>query len=327
MKNHSGLVVGLLLVGELTVTGPVLLAAQGINEGRWPVQPMSRTDRVIAPFLEGWYVNDDETVTYSFGYLNINDDAVEIPIGENNRIEPAELSGMQPTVFLPGRRRGVFAITVPASMRQDDVWWTITNPNGQVTRVPGRTSWTAYRLDWRPRAHGTLPPEVSFEGGQRPLGPGMGPAGVFARQVVSTSVGAPTTLAVNVRDVSVRAPDETDPQLRGPTPVRVVWTPYQGPLGATVEFSRHPSTPTDTGEDRSRSGSGCYSALPCAELSPAQIIGVPSGRGTVQVIATFSEPGEYVIHAQVDNWGLADSSFTDQCCHSNGYVRVAVTAQ
>jgi len=307
-----------------TLAAPACVGAQGLNEGRWPVQPMSRTDRVVAPFFEGWYVNDHETITYSFGYLNINDATVEIPIGEGNRIEPAELGGMQPTTFLPGRRRGMFAVTVPASMRDQDVWWTITNPNGQVTRVPGRASWEAYRLDWRIRPHGTLPPEVSFEGGQRALGPGKGPAGVMAEQTVTTSVGTPTTLAVVVRDISVRAPDETDPKLHGPTPVRVVWTPYQGPVGAVVAFSRHESTPEDTGEDTSRSGAGCYSVVPCATLDPAQIIRVPSGQGTVRVVATFSEPGEYLIHAQVDNWGLPDSNFGDQCCNTNGYVRVTV---
>jgi hypothetical protein len=44
--------------------------------------------------------------------------------------------------------------------------------------------------------------------------------------------------------------------------------------------------------------------------------GIPGGDET--------EPVEYVIHAQVDNFGLPDSGFTDQCCFSDGYVRVAV---
>jgi hypothetical protein len=51
---------------------------------------------------------------------------------------------------------------------------------------------------------------------------------------------------------------------------------------------------------------------------------VPSGEGTARVVATFSEPGEYMLHAQVDNWRSPDSSSGDQCCWTNGYVRVTV---
>ena len=42
-----------LLLG-VTVTGPAALEAQNA-EGRWPLQPRSGLDRVIAPFMEGWY--------------------------------------------------------------------------------------------------------------------------------------------------------------------------------------------------------------------------------------------------------------------------------
>ncbi|HSH75114.1 MAG TPA: hypothetical protein VLA09_05505 [Longimicrobiales bacterium] len=319
------LAIQLLLCGGLWA--PVALEAQALTEGRWPLQPGSRVERVIAPFLEGWYLNDDQTVTYSFGYLNLNDSTVEIPIGEGNLIEPARFGGMQPTVFLPGRRRGMFAVTVPASMRDDDVWWRITNPNGTVTEVPGTSSWAAYRLDWVPRPHGTVPPEVSFDGGEDPIGPGRGPAGVLAARTMTTSAGVPTALSVDVKEISVRLPDETDPTLlRGPATLRVVWTPYQGPVGAKVDFSRHPTTPEQPEDpDGARWGARCYSAVPCASLDEDQIILVPSGEGTVRVVATFSEPGDYVIHAQVDNWGLPDSTFQNQCCWTNGYVRVAVS--
>jgi hypothetical protein len=51
---------------------------------------------------------------------------------------------------------------------------------------------------------------------------------------------------------------------------------------------------------------------------------VPAGEGTVRVVATFSAPGEYLINAQVDNWRVPDSSSGDQCCWTNGYVRVTV---
>ena len=152
--------VALLLCGIFA--GPAALDAQG-PEGRWPLQPKSSLDRVIAPFLEGWYANDDGTYTISFGYLNMNDEAVEIPLGEANFLEPAQFDGRQPTTFAAGRHRGVFAVTVPAALSDDDVWWTIQNPKtDEVAKVPGRNSTGAYQLDWIPRPHGSLPPLVSF---------------------------------------------------------------------------------------------------------------------------------------------------------------------
>jgi hypothetical protein len=104
-------------------------------------------DRIVAPFLEGWYANEDGTYSFSFGYLNRNDETVVIPLGDGNSIEPAQFDGMQPTTFLPGRHRGVFSVTVPAALVDGDVWWSLLNPNGEVTRVPGRTASNAYQLD------------------------------------------------------------------------------------------------------------------------------------------------------------------------------------
>ena len=46
------------------------------------------------------YDNDDGSATISFGYFNrntLNDGVVMVPLGESNRIEPAQFDGMQPT--------------------------------------------------------------------------------------------------------------------------------------------------------------------------------------------------------------------------------------
>ena len=54
----------------------------------------------IIPVMEGWYENDDGTVTISFGYHNKSaEGTLVIPFGENNRIEPAPFDGVQPTFF------------------------------------------------------------------------------------------------------------------------------------------------------------------------------------------------------------------------------------
>ena len=314
---------GLLVCSSLAAPAGIHAQAppgQGVADGRWPLQPNSGLGRIVAPFLEGWYRNPDGTISYSFGYSNLNDSTVEIPIGEGNVIEPAQFNGMQPTVFLPGRHRGMFTVTVPPDMEDDDIWWTITNPNGKVTRVPGRTVWTAYMLDWNPRPHGTVTPIVTFEGGQRPLGhEGRGPIGVMAEQTITTSVGAPTTLSIVVEEVSER--DPADPRFREPTSLRVVWTKYQAPVGAQVEFSRHESTPVP---EETEGGRGGAAGGRGAERAGPEEVMVASGQGTARVVATFSQPGEYLMHAQVDNWRVPDSSSGDQCCWTNGYQRVVV---
>ena len=42
--------------------------------------------------------------------------------------------------------------------------------------------------------------------------------------------------------------------------------------------------------------------------------------------ATFGQPGEYLIRVRADNFGRVDSSAGDQCCWTNGYVKVTVTS-
>ncbi len=78
----GGVALGLLL-GSVSAS-PAALAAQvdgpGPN-GRWPLQPRAPGNRTLAPFMEGWYENEDGTYSISFGYLNANRDTLEIPLG------------------------------------------------------------------------------------------------------------------------------------------------------------------------------------------------------------------------------------------------------
>lgn len=310
----TGAAVALLLGSTLAAPAPV--AAQG-PDGRWPLQPRSGQGRVVAPFLEGWYANEDGTYTYSFGYLNLNDYTVELPHGEANFIDPSQFDGMQPTTFLEGKHRGVFAITVPASMSDVDIWWTLTNPNGEVTKVPGRHVWSAYQLDYRPRPHGSLPPLVSFDDGNDETG--RGPPGIMSENVLTTSVGEPVTLEMHVEDVSINDPD--DYRVREGTQLRVVFSKFQGPVGGEVEFTRHPSTSMEVSE-----GAGDDDDAPRGGREPGpEVVPTIMNEGTARVFASFSMPGEYVVRGQVDNWRRPDSSSGDQCCWSNGYMRVVVT--
>jgi hypothetical protein len=274
--------------------------------------------------MEGWYANEDGTYTISFGYSNANLDTLYIPVGEDNFLDPAQFDGMQPTIFYPGHHRGIFTVTLPAVMEDQDVWWTLTKENGDVTRVPGRTGAIAYELDWMPRPHGGLPPSVSFDSQS---GVGRGPPGIMAERIQTVAVGSPVTLSVRATDPSERDPDDARSL---DIPLRVVWSQLQGP--GRVEYTRHQSNPGEEEEPdtaaaaaAARIGAVAVAAQRERATSGPQIISLSEGQGTASVIVTFSVPGEYVMRARVDNFSAPDSSDNDNCCFTNGYVRVTVT--
>jgi hypothetical protein len=318
MMGQIGKTVGVMALSLLlsgTLAGPTILEAQvvvpGASDGRWPLQPNSPGNNTLAPFFEGWYANDDGTFSLSFGYLNTNLDTLYVPLGENNFLDHPEFDGVQPTVFFPGRHRGVFGVTLPADMEEADVWWTVTTQYGNTTKVPGRTGAAAYQLDWLPRPHGSVTPSVSFD---LQSGVGRGPPGVWSARTYSAAVGSPLTLSINATDPSERDLDDAR-MVR--LPLRVVWSELQGP--APVRYTRHESNPPPEVDD-----DPAAAARRRAPSGP-QIVLVADGRGTASVIATFSVPGEYVMLAQVDNFAAADSGTQDQCCWTNAYVRVTVT--
>ena len=273
----------------LIVLSAVSLGAQQVQ--RLPLAPIPPKGEPVAPFFEGWFENPDGTFTFSFGYFNLNaEEILDIPLGPDNFIEPAEFDGDQPTHFPvePRRDRGVFAVTVPASFgdRQQSVVWTITS-NGVTYSVPARAGLDALQLDYRPKAMGSVPPLVRFESD--------GPEGQHIQgvrgQPRTAMVGTPINLTLWGSEVSERFPDDlanTDVTLE------VSWFKYRGPAGA-VSFD------------------------------PQQIT-IEGGASEATTTATFTEPGDYVLRARVDNFDANDSSGGDQCCWTNGYVPVTVTA-
>ncbi len=271
---------------------------------RRPLAPLPSEGQRVVPFFDGWYQNPDGTVTLSFGYSNLNQDkVVEIPLGPDNVITPREYDGVQPTSFPPlvagsasgsggagprrERERGVFTVTIPAGFA-GDVVWTLRN-QGQAFSVPGRARTGAYQLRW-PMAMGSVPPLLRF----MPDGDaGRGPSGVEAVPE-RASVGTALPLTVWLTDDSVREAE----------PVTVVTK--GGAKGAmNVSWRKH-------------SGPG-----PIVFDPPTQAVAELLGTATTS--ATFTQPGEYVIRVRADNFGRLDTSPGNQCCWTNGYVRVTVT--
>jgi len=269
-------------------------AAQLPTELRdYPLATLHKTGDLVAPFFDGWFDNGDGTVTYAFGFLNRNtEEVVDIPLGENNHIEPAEYDGVQPTHFPVYNRRGLtgkrerqaFGVTVP---RGTEVVWTLTHA-GRSYSIPGRATSTAYDMGTfdQVAAFGSLHPLIRF-GDQAPVA--VGPEGVTAAPV-RARVGQPVTLSAFVTDAGERYGLAE----REFYPVHATWILHQGPEGARVAFS--------------------------PEVNTAET----EGWSSVTTQATFPTAGEYVIRLRVDNFGAPDSRFDNQCCWSNAFVPVVV---
>ena len=306
--ENGTLMEGMAVFGRLLVGGlvAVMLIGSPSLEAQLqrPLAPLPPNGLRVAPFFDGWYQNTDGTVTLSFGYSNLNiTEIVEIPMGPDNFISPAEFDGRQPTTFEPPgaraeepptrrqRNRGVFTVTVPAGF-SDDVVWSLVNQE-RTFSVPGNARNSAYQLQW-PMAMGSQPPLVRFS----PTGPaGRGPTGVDAESI-STSVDTPLSLTVWFHDDSVREEEPVAVRQRRADPdkpipaLTVTWFKHTGP--GSVVFSPHTDELAETKE-------------------------------MATTTATFGQPGEYLIRVRADNFGGVDSSAGDQCCWTNGYVNVTVT--
>jgi hypothetical protein len=282
-----------IVVAAVVVAASLSLHAQA----RRPLAPVPPTGQRVAPFFDGWYENPDGSATLSFGYSNLNrDEVVEIPLGPDNVIEPKEFHGRQPTSFPPARvegpnpnrrdrERGVFTVKVPPGFKGDVVW--TLRAHGQTHKVPGRATTGAYQLRW-PMAMGSMPPLLRF----KPDGAtGRGPVGIES-DVLKTAVGTPLPLTVHVHDDSKRE-QEIQIKERGPerAAINVNWYKHSGP--GVVTFSESKA-------------------------------GLKELQGTASTTATFDRPGTYVLRVRADNFGRVDTSPGNQCCWTNGYIRVEV---
>jgi hypothetical protein len=108
-----------------------------------PVEDAATSIEAVKPVFECWVDNGDATGTGYFGYLNENDVAVDIVIGDDNKVAggPNGNDEGQPTDFMSGRTdfvddAGVFkpenaAFSVDFPLNSDAVW-TLTDPAGDT---------------------------------------------------------------------------------------------------------------------------------------------------------------------------------------------------
>ncbi len=211
---------------------------------------------------------------------------IDIPLGPDNYIEPAEFDGVQPTHFMEvpereGRYYCLFTVNVPADFGDRRVTWTLRQKD-QLLEVPGHTTVPGYRVtDFVHASRDLMAPALAFAEPEGP--PFVGKRGGTAG-VIEARAGRPVRLSVSV----------SHPEAGGRLAAGMVWWgKYRGPPGENVRFS-----------DRV-----VYFTAPEGE---AEIFATTN--------VTFDAPGDYMVFVQT-----RQGSFIDQCCWTNGYLNVRVT--
>ena len=159
----------------------------------------------VHPVFEGWERNPDGTANMWWGYMNRNwQEALDIPIGPNNRFAPGPQDRGQPTHFLPRRVKQLFKIVVPDEFDGEFVW--TLSIRGKTEQVPGSLKPEQMIDVRRSSTDENRPPELT-----------MGPD-------VTVPFPEPATLSLKVTD-------DTPPRRRGSSAygLNVRWSKYRGP--------------------------------------------------------------------------------------------------
>ena len=278
------------------VAASVALSAQA-PPYQLPMEPPRDFGTSITASMEGWFDNPDGTKTFIVGYLNRNAKMeIDVPIGPNNNIEPGGPDYGQPTHFMPHRQLGMFTITVPKDFGQSRLTWTIT-VNGRTNAIPLKLVPDYILQPFKDIAVGNTPPIIRFS----PDGPTtQGPIAQLSKAItLKAKVGVPlaiTTYAVD--DGKYTSGSNAQPR-NLPPPVELEWSKYRGP--GDVKFdSRSPKVTIETGGP----------------------VGVEF-RGHATTNVTFSAPGEYALHLNVDDFSGRGSGETG-CCWTTQIVKVQV---
>jgi hypothetical protein len=263
----------------------------------------------VSPAYEGWWQNADGTYTLFFGYMNSNwEEQLDVPVGPDNNIEPAGPDRGQPTHFYPRRNMFLFTIQVPDDFGDNELVWTLTT-NGNTEHAYGSLR-TDYLLD--PQTIGT---EMGANFGgvidewRENQPPSLNVAVDQPRQV---RVGEPLTLVTFATDDGIPTGEYEPPAVEAGKPhpayrpprqivpgnppgLRFSWIVYRGDA-KQVTFS---PDQTKTWQD-----TRVYSNSP---WSPPYILPPVPADGKWTVVATFDEPGTYVLRAMAGDSALTTS--------------------
>ena len=259
-------------------------------------EPLRGFGASVTPAYEGWFNNADGTHSFLIGYLNRNNtQSVDIPIGPANRIEPGGPDHGQPTHFLPGRQTGMFVITVPKDFgKTQRLTWSITaqRPDQQHSVLDERSlrGQPVHRRGGRQQAAGA--PLRS----RRPGDAGTDRDGGESHRAHRDDGGRPRAPGLGDRrcEVFERIECAAAQSAAAGDPALV-----EVSRAGRVTFEKNPP--------------------PFEKLAGEEAF---SGRATVT--AKFSQPGEYLLHVNAEDYS-GDGGGGEVCCWTTAIVKVTVT--
>ena len=265
-----------------------------------PIEPLRDSGMNVNPAFEGWYQNADGSYNLLLGYYNRNmKEAIEVPIGPNNKIEPGGPDQGQPTYFpaVPNRRGwGVISIKVPKDFGDKKITWTLTS-NGKTVSIPFGIV-KGYQIEpMKDAAMGNTPPVIKFsETGAALQGP---PGPLSSYPTIEATVGTPVAITFWITDDgndeppaagAPPPPPAANPRAARPR-VSTTLTKYRGPAGQLPKFEN---------------------------TKPA-----PDASGKATTMATFPAAGDWIIRIEGnDSSGVGGGGF--QCCWTTAYLKVNV---
>jgi hypothetical protein len=301
-------------VRHLVALALLNLLAASLASAQIPFQPgwKYRNGQNVVPAFEGWEKNPDGSFDMIFGYYNRNyDEALDIPPGPSNNVEPGGPDQGQPTFFLPARHRFFFSVRVPKDWPSTrKLTWSIT--------VRGKTE----------RANAFLLPEWELNTAaiQGSLTAAMDALNKAPEIAIDAKLQTQTITLPAAATLTASATDDGRPVRRPPAGRAGATGGLASPAdGAEVGRARQPAPAPPAGAGGSAPQRGAPSpggagANAAGAVVPAglriewvQYRGPTGGRvsfkppttpvadGTASTTASFSAPGRYVVRAFVND--------------------------
>ena len=261
----------------------------------------------VSPVYEGFDFNPDGTYNLWFGYMNLNwEEELEIPVGADNGFEGVADRG-QPTHFATRRHKDVFKVIVPKDFGTQKLVWKLT-VRGKTESIGGTLN-PVWQIDRRRTTRG---------GNDDAIDSNTPPVASIQPPEQSIAFGAKATLAIAATD------DGLPKRMR---------TSFPAPNGAGIPpqlYAVPPSTAPQRGGAVAVGEGGSLSYEWFKYRGPGKVTFIePRGilaNGKATSIASFSEPGDYVLQMIVDDGsGESAGNFGYHCCWTNVEVKVHVT--
>jgi len=269
----------LLRVAAIFVAAAPLLLAQSQST---ELHVRFNSGQSVVPIYEGWERVPDGSFNMVFGYLNRNHvQELSLPVGAQNTFDPGTADRNQPTYFYPRENHFLFKVNVPKDWdkKKELVWTVVANGKTEVARA---TLLDVWEIDRKVEVSNNGGVQVSNELIAKDV-----PPVVKIDPIPHARAGAPVTITAAVTDDGIpplgqkpRAPRQVEPTLKGAPP-----SPVNVPLPA-----------------RPRPVQGALSVLWQVYRGPAHVTFDPDGyvkveNGRVEVKATFTKPGTYMLRA------------------------------